>query len=83
MRTRLLRALSALAALALAVVRPRSGSTVSFRLNGNGSRFRVGHRVRGELLGRHAPTYRPSNGTFRVQVSRLSVALPARERRLR
>jgi hypothetical protein len=63
------------------VVRLRAARTVSFQLNGNGWRFRPGHRVRVEILGRDAPTYRPSNGAFTVDVSRLRVTLPARERR--
>ncbi len=40
-------------------------------------------RVRVEILGRDAPTYRPANGAFTVDVSRLRVTLPARERRPR
>jgi hypothetical protein len=56
---------------------------VSFQLNGNGWRFRAAHRIRVELLGRDAPTYRPSNGSFTVDVSRLRVTLPSRERRPR
>ncbi len=56
MRTRLLPALSAIAA-------PAALS-----------------RVRVEILGRDAPTYRPSNGTFSVAVSRLRVEMPTRER---
>jgi fermentation-respiration switch protein FrsA (DUF1100 family) len=63
------------------VVRLRSARTLSLRLNGNGWRFARGHTVKVELLGRDAPTYRPSNGTFSVDVSRLSVVLPTRERR--
>jgi hypothetical protein len=65
------------------VVRLRSARTVSLRLNGNGWRFARGHTVRVELLGRDAPTYRPSNGTFSVDVSRLRVVLPTRERQRR
>jgi hypothetical protein len=61
-------------------VRLRSRRTVSFSPNGNAWRFARGHTVRLDLLGRDAPTYRPSNGTFRVAVSRLRVALPTRER---
>src|SRR4051812_909761 len=53
------------------VVRLRSSRTVTFRLNGNGWRFARGHRVRVEILGRDAPTYRPSNGSFKVDVSRV------------
>jgi hypothetical protein len=69
MRTRLLAALSALAALvALAWARVARGTAV------------VTRRTSGlTLLGRN----RPSNGTFRVEVARLSVALPVRERRPR
>jgi hypothetical protein len=62
------------------VVRLRSARTVSLRLNGNGWRFARGHTVKVELLGRDAPTYRPSNGSFSVDVSRLRVVLPTRER---
>jgi hypothetical protein len=65
------------------VVRLRSSRTVSFSLNGNGWRFARGHRARVEVLGRDAPTYRPSNGTFSVRVTRLRATLPTRERRPR
>jgi fermentation-respiration switch protein FrsA (DUF1100 family) len=65
------------------VVRLRSARTVRFSLNGNGWRFARGHRVRVEVLGRDAPTYRPSNGSFSVDVSRLRVTVPTRERRPR
>jgi hypothetical protein len=40
-----------------------------------------GHTVKVELLGRDAPTHRPSNGPFSVTLSRVRVALPTRERR--
>ena len=36
-----------------------------------------------EVPGRDAPTYRPSNGSFSVAVSRLRVTVPTRERRPR
>jgi len=65
------------------VMRLRAARAVSFSLNGNGYRFARGHRVRLEVLGRDAPTYRPSNGAFRVDVTRLRVSLPTRERRPR
>jgi fermentation-respiration switch protein FrsA (DUF1100 family) len=62
------------------VVRLRSRVAVSLRLNGNGYRFARGHTVKVEVLGRDAPTYRASNGTFSVTLSRLRVALPTQER---
>jgi hypothetical protein len=63
------------------VVRLRPGGTVRFSLNGNGWRFARGHTVKVELLGRDAPTYRPSNGTFSATLSHVRVTLPTRERR--
>src|SRR4051794_4661789 len=63
-----------------AVVRVPPGRRLRFRLNGNGWRFARGHTVKLELVGRDAPAYRPSNGAFAVEVSRLTVALPTRER---
>ena len=52
-------------------------------LNGNGWRFAAGHTAQVELLGRDAPAYRPSNGTFSVTVSRVRVELPTRQGRPR
>jgi hypothetical protein len=63
-----------------AVVRLRSRRTVDFALNGNACRFPAGHRIRLELLGRDAPTYRPANGEFSVTVRNLRVRLPTRQR---
>jgi hypothetical protein len=62
------------------VVRLRSRIAVSLRLNGNGYRFARGHTVKVEVLGRDAPTYRRSNGTFSVTLSQMRVAMPTRER---
>jgi predicted acyl esterase len=62
------------------VVRLRSSKTVSFDLNGNGYRFVRGHRVKLELLGRDAPTYRAANRNFSVTLRNLTVTLPTRER---
>jgi predicted acyl esterase len=62
------------------VVRLRSSKTVSFDLNGNGYRFVRGHRVKLELLGRDAPTYRAANRNFSVTLRDLTVTLPTRER---
>ncbi len=52
--------------------------TITFQLNGNGYEFAKGDTVKLELLGRDAPYYRASNTPFTVEVSNLSVALPAR-----
>jgi hypothetical protein len=61
------------------LTRNQRGSLL-FQLNGNGWRFRRGHRVKLELLGRDGPTYRPAKGRFSVRVSDLSLELPVRER---
>jgi hypothetical protein len=63
------------------VTRVRSSGTLSFTLNGNGWRFAKGHVIKVELLGRDAPTYRPSSTAFSVSVRNLRVTLPTRERR--
>jgi hypothetical protein len=53
---------------------------IAFQLNGNGYRFAAGHVPRLELLGRDAPYYRASNGSFSVAVSKLRIVLPVAER---
>ncbi|HEY2180133.1 MAG TPA: CocE/NonD family hydrolase [Solirubrobacteraceae bacterium] len=50
--------------------------TITFQLHGNGYEFAPGDTVKLELLGRDAPYYRASNGTFSVEVSALTVSLP-------
>jgi predicted acyl esterase len=50
--------------------------TITFQLHGNGYEFPAGDVVKLELLGRDAPYYRASNGTFTVEVSDLTLALP-------
>jgi fermentation-respiration switch protein FrsA (DUF1100 family) len=50
---------------------------IVFQLHGNGYRFAKGDTVELQLLGRDAPYYQPSNSVFSVEVSSLSVALPA------
>ncbi len=50
--------------------------TISFQLHGNGYEFAAGDTVKLQLLGRDAPHYRASNGSFTVEVSNLSVSLP-------
>jgi fermentation-respiration switch protein FrsA (DUF1100 family) len=49
---------------------------ITFQLHGNGYRFAAGDTVKLQLLGRDAPYYRASNGTFTVAVSNLTVSLP-------
>jgi predicted acyl esterase len=53
----------------------QSGAIV-FQLHGNGYEFAAGDTVKLELLGRDAPYYRASNGSFAVEVSDLSISLP-------
>ncbi len=50
---------------------------ITFQLHGNGYRFAAGDTVKLELLGRDAPYYRASNGTFTVDVSNLTITLPS------
>lgn len=50
--------------------------TITFQLHGDGYEFPAGDVVKLELLGRDAPYYRASNGTFTVEVSDLTLALP-------
>jgi fermentation-respiration switch protein FrsA (DUF1100 family) len=49
---------------------------ITFQLHGNGYHFDAGHTVKLELLGSDAPTYRKSNGTFVIDVSKVTVTLP-------
>lgn len=51
-----------------------------FILDGNGWRFRAGHRIVVELLGRDSPTYRASPTPFSARLSKLKITLPVRER---
>jgi X-Pro dipeptidyl-peptidase-like protein len=51
-----------------------------FQLEGNAYSFAAGHVVKLELVGRDPDQFRPSNGTFSADVSRLAVELPVRER---
>jgi predicted acyl esterase len=50
--------------------------TFTFQLHGNGYEFAPGDTVKLQLLGRDAPYYRASNGTFSIEVSNLTVSLP-------
>jgi predicted acyl esterase len=49
---------------------------ITFQLHGNGYHFDAGHTVKLELLGSDAPYYRKSNGTFVIDVSKVTVSLP-------
>jgi predicted acyl esterase len=49
---------------------------VTFQLHGNGYQLAAGDTVKLELLGRDAPYYRASNGTFTIAVANLTVTLP-------
>jgi predicted acyl esterase len=49
---------------------------ITFQLRGNGYHFDAGHTVKLELLGSDAPTFRKSNGTFVIDVSKVTVSLP-------
>jgi fermentation-respiration switch protein FrsA (DUF1100 family) len=49
---------------------------ITFQLHGNGYTFAAGDTVKLELLGRDAPYYRASNGTFTIDVSNLVITLP-------
>jgi hypothetical protein len=53
-------------------------SSFRFKLDGNGWRFARGHRIVFELLGRDAPTYLPSPGSFSAKLSNLRFSLPVR-----
>ncbi|MCX6385112.1 MAG: hypothetical protein NTV40_00505 [Solirubrobacterales bacterium] len=62
-------------------------ATITFQLSGNAYVFEQGHQVRLELM--HSdyrqvpaglpPTFRPSNGYFRVEISKLILELPVHE----
>jgi hypothetical protein len=59
--------------------RPKDGRNV-WQLHPGAWRFRRGHGVQLELLGRDAPFGRPSNSSFTVVVERIELRLPVRER---
>lgn len=49
---------------------------IAFQLHGNGYAFPAGDTVKLQLLGRDAPYYRASNGTFSIEASDVTVSLP-------
>jgi fermentation-respiration switch protein FrsA (DUF1100 family) len=50
--------------------------TITFQLHGNGYEFPAGDTVKLQLLGRDAPYYRASNGTFAIEAANVTVSLP-------
>jgi hypothetical protein len=50
--------------------------SITFQLHGNGYQFPAGDTVKLQLLGRDAPYYRASNGTFSIEASNVTVSLP-------
>jgi hypothetical protein len=66
--------------VARGLYRPSGGSTDAWQLHANGWRFAKGHVAKLELLGSDAPYGRPSNGQPRIEVQRLELRLPVRER---
>jgi predicted acyl esterase len=50
--------------------------TITFQLHGNAYEFAKGDTVKLQLLGRDAPYYRASNGTFAIEATKVSVTLP-------
>ena len=53
---------------------------IVFQLHGNAWRFGPGHRPKLELVGQDPGYLRPSNGSFSVQVTNVTVELPTRVR---
>ena len=51
-----------------------------WQLHANGWRFKRGHVPKLELLGSSPPSSRPSNGSFSIDVKRLALRLPVREK---
>lgn len=65
--------------VARGVYRPAGSGRVIFQLHPGAWHFAKGHRPKLQLLGRDAPYARPSNGTFSIKVSGLTLVLPTRE----
>jgi dienelactone hydrolase len=66
--------------VARALYRPSGRSTDLWQLHANGWKFAAGHVPKLELLGADAPYGRASNQPFRIEVERLELRLPVRER---
>ena len=66
--------------VARGLYRPAGKGTDVFQLHPNGYRFAPGHVAKLELLGSDAPYARPSNAPFRIEVERVELRLPVRDR---
>jgi hypothetical protein len=64
--------------VARGLYRPLGGTTDTWELHANGWRFAAGHVPKLELLGADAPYGRPSNGSFTVAVTNVTLRLPKR-----
>jgi predicted acyl esterase len=61
--------------------RPRGASRGEvWQLHANGWKFKRGHVAKLELLGASPPSSRPSNGSFQIEVKRLGLRLPTRDK---
>lgn len=60
--------------------RPRAERRNVWQLHPNAWRFRPSHTIKLKLLGNDAPYGRPSNSGFEIDVERLRVRLPVRQR---
>jgi pimeloyl-ACP methyl ester carboxylesterase len=59
---------------------PNQKGRIVFQLQGNGYRFAKGSTVKLELRGRTPNLYRPSNGSFRVDLSDVALEIPTRDK---
>jgi hypothetical protein len=66
--------------VARGLFRPTGRASDVWQLHANGWRFAAGHVPRLELLGSDPPYARPSNRPFQIEVERLELRLPVRER---
>jgi PKD repeat protein len=66
--------------VARGLYRPDASGRQVFQLHPNAWRFAPGHVAKLELLGHDAPYGRPANAAFAVEVSKLELRLPVRER---
>jgi predicted acyl esterase len=66
--------------VARGLYRPAGENREVWELHANGWHFAKGHTAKLELLGADPPYARPSNGDFEIEVERLQLRLPVRER---
>ena len=66
--------------VARGLYRPAPGPRQLFQLHPAAWRFEPGHRLELELLGADAPYARPANSRFEIEVERLKLHLPVRQR---